>query len=404
MSEAQHAQDAEQVLRRRRAAAELAEPALPRPGVPARPVLLRLSHRLPVGRHQSRDHLGRHLHPRPDRRLLVGLRRLRALAGRRSSGHAARALAPALAARRGHLAAHQGPLQLGRHLEGPRLPVSSSSRSACCRSSSWSAWARPRWAGGGAVLLPFRATRPAPTASSTTASTSASGPSTGSGRPCCSCRSACSWRSSRSTRSTASRRCGGPWPAGCCSPDTAPRPRRSRRRACGPAAGAAGAAAGVHAAGDGPGHRRPAGRLARSTRRYPTQPGGPCLRRSVGGGRRARRPAALSAGSLPAGALPAAAAPQPGPQPGPATRARQPGAPWASGPWSGAPWAQWPPMFGAAAAASPARPARRLRPPRLPNAATEPSPDARTAGRPSRETAAAETATDGEPPAQEEQP
>ena len=105
-----------------------------------------------------------------------------------------RALASALAARRGHLAPHQGPLHLGRHLEGPRLSVSQvPARRAVVRRRRQPGrdLAGPCWGRRSTTATPRR---PAPTASSTTASTSASGPSTGSGRPCCSCRSACCWQ------------------------------------------------------------------------------------------------------------------------------------------------------------------------------------------------------------------
>jgi hypothetical protein len=80
------------------------------------------------------------------------------------------------------------------------------------------------------------------------------------------------------------------------------------------------------------------------------------------------------------------------------------GAPWSGAPWSGAPWAQWPPMFGPTQASPPAAAAggHDATPSEIPDAA---APNAAVA---SSEATAPEaitpkTATDGQPPSQEEQ-
>jgi hypothetical protein len=94
--------------------------------------------------------------------------------------------------------------------------------------------------------------------------------------------------------------------------------------------------------------------------------------------------------------------------------AAQPGATWSSGPWSGAPWAQWPPVF----AASPAPPVAGPTgtgdvPPAAPAGPTSPEPAAPTPDLAAPPLQAADQApnaaaplphTDGESPAQEEQP
>ena len=104
------------------------------PGVPARPVLLRVPRHRALGRRRARGRLGRHPDPARGRRRLVAVRRLRTHPGALPARRRRRAGAPGVGEGRRRLGQAQGPLRQRGHVEGPRSTCSPSSCSARSRS------------------------------------------------------------------------------------------------------------------------------------------------------------------------------------------------------------------------------------------------------------------------------